>query len=156
MARGSPARDPESDYLGDGAMSIRFLISGLAVLTGLVVLAALPVVAEGHTPDTTRPCTITGTSGSDYLVGTTGRDVICGSWGNDTIAGSSGDDIIKGGPGNDSLLGDAGNDALYGGPGRDYLWLRDNAHDHGYGGRGYDRARRDPFKDVLGSVEYHN
>jgi Ca2+-binding RTX toxin-like protein len=137
-------------------MSVRFLVSGLAVLTGLVIVAALPVVAQGHTPNPQQACTIKGTSGADYLVGTGHADVICGYGGDDTIAGSGGNDIIKGGGGNDDLLGDAGTDALYGGGGRDYLWIRDNAHDHGYGGRGYDQARRDPFKDVLGGVESHN
>jgi Ca2+-binding RTX toxin-like protein len=149
--------DAESGtFVGDGVMSVRFLISGLAVLTGLIILAALPVVAQGHTPNRSAPCTITGTSGADYLVGTGNADVICGYGGNDTIAGSGGNDIIKGGGGNDDLLGDAGTDALYGGGGRDYLWIRDATHDHGYGGRGYDQARRDPYKDTLGGVESHN
>ena len=137
-------------------MSVRFLVSGLAVLTGLVMPAVLPVVAQGHTPNSKVPCTITGTANADYLVGTSGADVICGYGGNDTITGSGGNDILKGGGGDDSIQGDGGTDALYGGGGRDYLWIRDNVHDHGYGGRGYDRARRDPFKDTLGSVEYHN
>jgi Ca2+-binding RTX toxin-like protein len=144
------------NLVGDGMMSVRFLVSGLAVLTGLVMLAVLPVVAQGHTPNSKVPCTITGTANADYLVGTSGADVICGYGGNDTIAGSGGNDIIKGGGGNDDLLGDAGTDALYGGAGKDYLWIRDNTHDHGYGGKGYDQARRDPFKDTLGSVESHN
>ena len=137
-------------------MSVRFLVSGLAVLTGLVMPAVLPVVAQGHTPNSKVPCTITGTANADYLVGTSGADVICGYGGDDTITGSGGNDILKGGGGDDSIQGDGGTDALYGGGGRDYLWIRDNAHDHGYGGRGHDRARRDPFKDTLGSVEYHN
>jgi Ca2+-binding RTX toxin-like protein len=151
------ALDAQSGILvGDGVMSVRFLVSGLAVLTGLIILAAIPVVAQGHTPNRSASCTIKGTSGADYLVGTGSADVICGYGGNDTIAGSGGNDIIKGGGGNDELLGDAGTDALYGGTGRDYLWIRDNTHDHGYGGKGYDQARRDPFKDTLGSVESHN
>jgi hypothetical protein len=137
-------------------MGVRFLMTGLATLAGLVLLAVIPVVAHGHTPNSSLPCTLKGTSKADYLVGTSGADVICGYGGNDTIAGSAGNDIIKGGGGDDSLQGDAGKDALYGGAGRDYLWIRDNTHDHGYGGRGYDRARRDPFKDLLRAVEYHN
>jgi RTX calcium-binding nonapeptide repeat (4 copies) len=137
-------------------MSVRFLISGLAVLAGLVFMAALPVMARGHTPNQQQACTITGTPGPDYLQGTAGNDVICGLGGNDTISGSGGSDIIRGNAGNDTLLGDAGSDALYGGGGSDYLWIRDNLHDHGNGGKGYDRARRDPFKDVLRNVEYHN
>jgi hypothetical protein len=137
-------------------MSVRFLISGLAVLAGLVFMAALPVMARGHTPNPKQSCTIRGTAGPDYLQGTAGNDVICGLGGADVISGSGGNDIIKGHAGNDTLQGDAGTDALYGGGGRDYLWIRDNLHDHGYGGKGYDRARRDPFKDVLGGVEYHN
>lgn len=137
-------------------MSVRFLVSGLATLAGLVVLAVIPVVAHGHIPNSQTACTIRGTSKADYLVGTSGNDVICGYGGNDTIAGSAGSDILKGGGGDDDIQGDAGKDALYGGPGRDYLWLRDNTHDHGYGGLGYDQARRDPFKDALSGVEYHN
>ena len=82
--------------------------------------------------------------------------MICGYGGDDVISGSAGNDIIKGGAGDDTLKGDAGSDVLYGGGGSDYLWIRDNLHDHGYGGKGYDRARRDPFKDLLGGVEYHN
>jgi hypothetical protein len=157
MAVWGLALDAQSGILvGDGVMSVRFLVSGLTVLTGLIILAALPVVAQGHTPNRDAACTIKGTAGADYLVGTGGADVICGYGGNDTIAGSGGNDIIKGGGGNDDLLGDAGTDALYGGAGKDYLWIRDNTHDHGYGGKGYDQARRDPFKDTLGSVEYHN
>src|SRR5687768_3070357 len=151
-----PLDSQSGNLVGDGMMSARFLVSGLAVLTGLVMLAVLPVVAQGHTPDRSASCTIKGTGGADYLVGTGNADVICGYGGSDTISGSGGNDILKGGGGNDDLLGDAGTDALYGGAGRDYLWIRDNAHDHGYGGRGYDRARRDPFKDTLGRVEYHN
>ena len=137
-------------------MSVRFLISGLAVMAGLVTLAALPVVAHGHVPNPDKPCTITGTNHADYLQGSGGNDVICGRGGDDVISGSAGNDIIKGGAGNDTLQGDAGTDALYGGGGSDYLWIRDNLHDHGYGGRGYDKARRDPFKDSLKGVEYHN
>jgi Ca2+-binding RTX toxin-like protein len=151
------ALDSQSGNLvGDGVMSFRFLASGLAVFTGLVILAALPVVAQGHTPNPDVACTIKGTSRADYLVGTNGPDVICGYGGNDTISGSGGNDILKGGLGDDSIQGDGGTDALWGGDGRDYLWIRDNAHDHGYGGPGYDKARRDPFKDALRSVEYHN
>jgi Ca2+-binding RTX toxin-like protein len=137
-------------------MSVRFLISGLAVLAGLVALAAFPVLARGHTPNTDKPCTLKGTSHADYLQGSGANDVICGYGGDDVISGSGGNDLIKGGAGNDTLQGDGGSDVLYGGGGSDYLWIRDNLHDHGYGGRGYDRARRDPFKDLLGGVEYHN
>ena len=137
-------------------MSVRFLISGLAALAALVILAAVPVVAHGHVPNPDKPCTITGTNHADYLQGSGANDVICGRGGNDVISGSGGNDIIKGGAGNDALQGDAGTDALYGGGGSDYLWIRDNDHDHGYGGRGYDKARRDPFKDTLRGVEYHN
>jgi Ca2+-binding RTX toxin-like protein len=156
VARCFPFDSQSGNLAGDEVMNVRFLVSGLAVLIGLVILAAMPVVAQGHTPNPKQPCTITGTKNADYLVGTSGPDVICGYGGNDTIAGSGGNDILKGGGGADDLLGDGGTDALYGGGGRDYLWIRDNSHDHGYGGRGYDRARRDPFKDTLGGVEYHN
>jgi hypothetical protein len=144
------------NLVGDGVMSLRFLVSGLAVLTGLVILAAVPVVAQGHTPNPNVACTIKGTAGPDYLFGAGSNDVICGYGGNDVISGGGGNDILRGGPGDDEILGDAGKDALYGGRGKDYLWIRDALHDHGYGGRGYDRSRRDPFKDTLRGVEYHN
>jgi Ca2+-binding RTX toxin-like protein len=158
MDRAGAADDSQIDHVRDGAMSVRFIFSGLAVLTGLVMLAAFPVVAQGHVPAApgSHPCTMTGTSGNDYLVGSMGGDVICGYGGDDIISGSGGNDTLKGGSGNDTIQGDAGRDVLYGGGGSDYLWIRDNAHDHGYGGKGYDRSRRDPFKDKLGSVEYHN
>ena len=137
-------------------MSHRFLVLGLALFAALVLLAAAPVVARGHTVDMSVPCTIRGTNGADYLVGTAGNDVICGRGGNDTLVGQRGNDILRGGDGNDQLQGDAGNDALAGGTGRDYLWARDALHDHVNGGLGYDRARIDPFKDRVSSVESHN
>ena len=84
-------------------MSVRFLISGLAVLAGLVALAAFPVLAQGHTPNTDKPCTIKGTSHGDYLQGSGANDVICGYGGDDVISGSAGNDIIKGGAGDDTL-----------------------------------------------------
>jgi Ca2+-binding RTX toxin-like protein len=79
--------------------------------------------------------------------------VICGKGGNDTISGIGGDDIIRGGPGNDVLEGGAGRDIIRGGTGNDRLYAYDGAHDHIYGGRGYDSGRRDRTLDMIRGVE---
>src|SRR4051812_1411249 len=88
-------------------------VSALA-LVGVFATAVEPAAAA---PLATDPCigataTITGTSGSNFLVGTSGPDVIFGLGGNDTIWGEGGDDLLCGGTGDDRLDGDDGNDTL--------------------------------------------
>jgi hypothetical protein len=129
-------------------MRVRVLVFGLSFFGLAVALAVQPYLASGHTPDLSRPCTVTGTAGPDLLQGTAGNDVICGLGGNDTMGGNSGNDILRGGPGNDRMQGDSGADVLQGGPGDDWLWGRDGRH-----GRGYDRYRYDQSIDRLVAVE---
>lgn len=134
-------------------MSLRVLIAGLVFFATAVALAALPLVAEGHSVNVKKPCTIKGTPGDDLLGGTSGPDVICGFGGDDVIGGNGGNDIIKGGPGDDRIQGDSGRDVLMGGSGKDWIWARDGVHDHVVGGRGYDQYRYDKSIDRLRSVE---
>lgn len=131
-------------------MKLRFLLSGLALFGVAVLLAVLPVAAQGGTAPA---CTIKGTSGGDLLIGTEGPDVICAYGGDDTVTAKGGDDIVRGGAGADVIYGDIGNDHLYGGRGKDRLYARDSARDWLYGGRGTDYARVDTPADVLHSIE---
>ena len=95
-----------------------------------------------------RGCTITGTSGSDWLVGTNGDDVICGRGGADLVWGGDGDDVVYGDAGRDLVAGGRGDDTLYGGGGHD--WLHGGGDDdvlsgaggddHLFGARGEDHA----------------
>jgi hypothetical protein len=82
----------------------------VAVL-GLVAVpldaAAEPVGSEGN-PVTA--CTLSGTSGDDFLSGTPDDDVICALEGNDRIDAQSGNDVLLGGPGDDHLNGGDGED----------------------------------------------
>jgi Ca2+-binding RTX toxin-like protein len=135
-------------------MRVRFLLSGLACFALLLVLAALPVVAQGGSSiDPTAACTIKGTAGPDLLAGTAGADVICGYGGNDTITAKGGNDVVRGGAGTDTIYGDYGRDYLYGNRGNDRIYARDSQQDHVFGGRGYDNARVDTPLDIVSSIE---
>jgi Ca2+-binding RTX toxin-like protein len=135
-------------------MRIRFLLTGLGCFMLLLVLAILPVVAQGgSTIDPSAPCTIKGTNAANLLVGTAGPDVICGLDGNDTITAKGGNDVVRAGGGADTIYGDTGRDWLYGGPGNDRLYARDSQQDRVYGGLGYDYARVDTPLDLLNSIE---
>jgi Ca2+-binding RTX toxin-like protein len=136
----------------DTTMKVRFLVSGLAFFGVAVVLATLPVLAQGGTAP---PCTIKGTNGGDLLIGTAHADVICGYGGSDIITAKGGNDIVRGGGGADTIYGDGGGDHLYGGDGNDSLYSRDAVKDWDYGGRGSDYARDDDPEDVLRSIESH-
>lgn len=133
-------------------MRLRVLVSGLSFFGAALVLAWGPLLAHGHPFNASRPCTHTGTAGTDFLLGTPGRDVLCGLGGDDTLSGLGGDDVLRGGAGSDRLEGDAGRDLLFGGPGTDVLYAYDGTHDHLHGGIGRDRARKDSL-DVLQHVE---
>jgi RTX calcium-binding nonapeptide repeat (4 copies)/Polysaccharide lyase len=135
-------------------MSVRSLIFGVGVTAAVCVLATVPAVARGHSVNPRVACTITGTRGNDELQGSGANDVICGYGGNDVISGRGGNDTLKGGRGDDTIRGGAGKDAVFGGRGRDRLSVRDSAHDHGLGGRGYDRAKHDLSMDALRAVEH--
>jgi Ca2+-binding RTX toxin-like protein len=134
-------------------MRLRVLLTGLTFFASALLLAWGPVAVQAHSVNPWKPCTITGTSGSDALVGTNGPNVICGLGGNDTIVGLGGNDILRGGPGADILDGGVGSDVLMGQGGRDDLRAYDGTHDHLNGGAGYDRGRRDRTLDRATSVE---
>jgi Putative glucoamylase/RTX calcium-binding nonapeptide repeat (4 copies) len=80
-----------------------------------------PVMGVEEFSASPRPCTITGTPGSDRLRGTRGDDVICGLGGDDAIDGRDGDDALFGDSGGDRIEGGDGDDTLYGGEGDDRL-----------------------------------
>ncbi|MDP9392851.1 MAG: hypothetical protein M3Q27_00675 [Actinomycetota bacterium] len=60
-----------------------------------------PGLRVDYVPSNTAPCTITGTSGNDFLIGTGADDLICGLGGNDTLRGQGGNDRLVGGAGLD-------------------------------------------------------
>jgi hypothetical protein len=80
-----------------------------------------PVMGVEEFSASPRPCTITGTPGSDRLRGTRGDDVICGLGGDDSIDGRDGDDALFGDGGRDRIEGGDGDDTLYGGDDADRL-----------------------------------
>jgi hypothetical protein len=90
--------------------------------------ALRPVIGVEEFNSSPRPCTITGTEGSDRLHGTPRDDVICALGGNDVIDARDGDDTVFGDGGDDQVDGGDGDDTLYGGDGDDGL----------DGGRGFD------------------
>jgi Ca2+-binding RTX toxin-like protein len=134
-------------------MRLRVLVGGLTFFALAILAAVAPFMAQGHSVNVKKPCTITGTSGADLLGGTPGPDVICGLGGNDTIGGGGGNDVIRGGGGNDRLQGDHGRDAVLGQAGNDRIWVRDGLHDHASGGKGYDRYRVDQSIDSKSGFE---
>ncbi|MGI9594930.1 MAG: calcium-binding protein, partial [Acidimicrobiales bacterium] len=118
-------------------------------------------VANGTDPlddqDPGLVCTISGTSGNDFLRGTPGDDVICGFGGNDRIFGLAGNDILLGGDGRDIIFGGRGDDRVEGGDGHDHLRgdLGDDMLDGGagpdliHGGGGDDTIKGGPGRDRL-------
>jgi Ca2+-binding RTX toxin-like protein len=130
-------------------MPLRFLVTGLACFLLLILLATLPVVAQGATPE----CTIRGTPKFDLLTGTPGPDVICGRGGPDVITAKGGNDVVRGGRGADTIYGDTGRDRLEGQRGNDKIYARDSQQDRVFGGPGSDYARVDNPLDILSSVE---
>ena len=98
-----------------------------------------PVMGVEEFNASPRPCTITGTPGTDRLRGTRGDDVICGLGGDDTIDGRDGDDALFGDGGRDRIEGGDDDDTLYGGEGDDRL----------DGERGVDVLSGGPGFDVL-------
>ena len=85
---------------GYGAKSLRVKYkAGGSVYSAI----STPVISTPEPTPTSSPgpvtslCTITGTSGDDYLVGTNGDDVICGNGGRDTILALAGNDVIYAG-----------------------------------------------------------
>jgi len=91
---------------------------------------------------------INGTPGRDELDGSAGGDLIDGAGGRDRIRGLAGDDCLTGGLGRDRVSGDDGADRLHGGAGRDRL--RGAAGDDRIDarGKGPDRVRCGPGRDV--------
>ncbi len=134
-------------------MRLRVLLSGLSFFATALLLAWGPLVAQAHSVDPWKPCTIRGTTGDDFLLGTPGADVMCGLGGNDTLAGSNGNDILRGGRGNDRLEGGGGSDVMLGAGGRDTFYAYDGTHDHLNGGPGTDTGFRDRLVDRVTNVE---
>jgi Ca2+-binding RTX toxin-like protein len=160
ISGGAQAAHDERDGFGsrirEATISLRFLLAGLTFFATALVVAALPVVAQGHRPVNvwSKPCTIVGTAGPDLIRGTPRADVICGLGGADTLAGNSGADIVRGGRGADVIQGDSGQDVLLGGEGKDILYSYDGTHDHIDGGGGFDRLpRHDRLLDRRSGVE---
>jgi hypothetical protein len=76
----------------------------------------------GLAPAVSPPArTLTGGSGSDFLMGGAGNDSLVGLDGSDGLFGGLGDDTVSGGTGSDGLYGDAGRDRLVGNAGDDVL-----------------------------------
>jgi hypothetical protein len=90
---------------GYGAKSsaVKYVAGGSAYTASTNPVISTPVPTPTLTPVVSTPapvkplCTITGTSGDDYLVGTNGDDVICGNGGRDTILALAGNDVIYAG-----------------------------------------------------------
>ena len=84
-----------------------------------------------------KPVTLNGGDGNDYLGGGNGADTLNGGAGNDRLYGNAGDDTLDGGAGRDYMFGGSGDDVLIG---------RDNEHDLLHGGAGHDRANVDHYR----------
>lgn len=67
------------------------------------------------------PCTVSGGTGSDYIMGGENGDYLVGGDQNDIIFGMGGNDQLFGNGGNDRLLGGAGTNYLTGGTGTDFM-----------------------------------
>jgi Ca2+-binding RTX toxin-like protein len=90
--------------------------------------------------------TITGGSGSNYVVGDSSvqyivlgpeNDTLDGGAGNDTIGSAGGQDVLSGGDGQDSVFGGDDNDRVYGNAGNDTV-CGNQGDDQVRGGKGYD------------------
>jgi Ca2+-binding RTX toxin-like protein len=118
---------------------------------GAVLLNGTPILG-GPTARNTRAVQVFGGGGNDTLVislrgfsrpttldGGTGNDFLQGGLGADTLRGGDGRDTLAGSNGNDRLFGDDGTDVLQGGNGRDTLAGGDD-NDTLDGGAGTDRV----------------
>jgi Ca2+-binding RTX toxin-like protein len=116
---------------------MRFVLLG-AVVAAMTTATSSPTLAA-------RECTITGTSGDDFLVGTPDADVICGLRGADALSGKGSSDRLFGGRGRDVLIADRGSDHLFGGSGDDPCLegLDGEGNDVIDGGGGFDSYSRD-------------
>lgn len=100
--------------------------------------------SDSFTNMSTRPVSMYGGAGNDFLVGGPGDDNLVGGSGNDDIqgnegddriVGADGDDILDGGDGNDRIFGTAGLNVIHGGSGGDIIYGGPDVDEiHGEGG----------------------
>ena len=102
----------------------------VALVAGLVALAAVSVAAAEM---------FRGTQGDDVIIGTFGNDRIHSFAGHDTIDAEGGDDRVHSGPGRDRVIAGGGNDLVRAGDGEDDLG----------GGAGNDLLRGQKNDDTL-------
>ena len=111
-----------------------------------------------------RPATVNGGDGMDWIYGGPLADVLRGGGGGDRIYGRDGDDQLFGESGNDRLYGDNHNDTLDGGSGSDYLYgfngddvlLGGSGTDFMYGGNNNDVLRGGSSRDYLRGQSGHD
>ena len=129
-------------------------------------------VLVGHS--VSKPVTIGGGHGNDYLSiedlgnpaattppvitfdGESGDDFVLGGSGADVLSGGTGEDVLLGGLGNDTLYGGGGDDRLSGGDGDDTITTSGNFGDIVFGGtvttRSSARRGRTLFKLVTAMI----
>ena len=86
--------------------------------TGQPFVFLCPFFSPCVTP-MSRPMTMEGGDGADFLTGGVGANDIRGGTGDDALTGGPGDDVLDGGDGRDLLIGSTGPDQIHGGAGID-------------------------------------
>ena len=95
-----------------------------------------------------RPVTLLGGSGDDWLVAGSQQAVLAGGDGDDWIVGSSVVDLISGNDGNDRIWGRADDDTIYAGNGDDEV-EGEEGNDVIFVGEGINLAKGGPGRDRL-------
>ena len=164
---------------GTKSPAVRYVAGGpvysLATPVTAIPVSSNPAPTSAPTPaPVTSLCTITGTSGDDYLVGTNSNDVICGNGGRDTILALAGNDVIYAGEFGsvstargarsatglsgirllssdsvgDVIDGGDGEDTIHGGSGSDAI-TGGTGNDSIYGGSGNDELFGEQGNDII-------
>ena len=141
-----PLEDPIDTPDRVGTRYDRTLIDSLYASTGVTSVSVLggagnDVIRVGD--DVTKPTTLLGGGGDDWIHGANSKNTILGEDGNDVLVGGSADDVIYGGDGDDIVLGEGGNDNMFGQDGNDSL----------YGGAGVDLIRGGNDDDLIAGGE---